>query len=130
MSPNITKDYFLALFSEFSKVQQATLDAYIGIASGRVPLNVWGTNTNYATALLTAHMLTVRGHAGMGVAGGALTQETVGDLSRSYETTGDQNSGDAELKTTRYGIDFVALRNETLTYMMTTGPRCKPSWGC
>ncbi len=123
MPPNISTDDFLTLFDEFKKVSSATLKAYIVIASRRVPLSTWGDNCTYATALMTAHMLTARGQSGAGSTGGAVTAESVGDLSRAYATVFEAGSGDAELMTTRYGIDFVALRNESFSYGMVTGPR-------
>jgi hypothetical protein len=123
MNPNITSQYFLSLFDEFSRVKKSKLDAYIGIASGRVPCEVWTRNTKYATALLTAHMLATSGPQGGGPTGGALTQEQVGDLSRTYATMFTPGAGDAPFMSTRYGIDFIALRRETIVSGMTTrGP--------
>jgi ABC-type tungstate transport system substrate-binding protein len=95
MAVNIDRQYFLILFSEFSKIDSAVVAAYIDIASNRVPASVWGGNVQYATALMTAHMLCSRGHTGSGSAGGAITAEQVGDLSRSYETVAEKGSGDA-----------------------------------
>jgi len=131
MAANIDDQYFLVLFREFKKVDRATLEAYIDLATLRVPPTVWGANTKYATALLTAHMLSTQGFSGGGSAGGSVTAEQVGDLSRSYETVAEKGSGDAWLATTRYGIDFIALRNETVIGVMPTGPavpRCAPNW--
>lgn len=117
---NITVQFFLDLFEEFKKVKRSTLTAYITIASTRVPQTVWQSNTQYATALLTAHMLSAQGRQGAGPTAGALTQESVGDLSRSFQACFEPGSGDALLRTTRYGIDFVALRRETVVSGMTT----------
>lgn len=117
---NITSQYFLTLFDEFKKVPKAKIDIYIGIASSRVPETVWTTATQYATALLAAHMLSTSGPQGGGPSGGAVTQEQVGDLSRSFGTLFDANRGDAPYMTTRYGIDFIALRKETIMCVMTT----------
>lgn len=111
--PNINPQYFLTLFPEYKHTHETRINAYINIASVRVPLSVWGLNTQYATALLVAHMLATAGPQGGGPAGGALTAEQVGDLSRSFATVGEPGSGDADMRTTRYGIDFVALRKET-----------------
>lgn len=111
---NITVVYFLDLFDEFKGISKTKLEAYITIASGRVPSTVWGTSSQYATALLTAHMLSTSGPQGGGPAGGALTSEQVGDVSRAFDTVFDPSSGDAAMMTTRYGIDFVALRKETI----------------
>lgn len=126
---NITVQYFRDLFEEFKRVGNATIEVYIGIASGRTPSSVWGSNTNYATALLVAHMLSTRGPQGGGPAGGALTQETVGDVSRSFATVFEPGSGDALLATTRYGIDYLALRSETVFSATVATPACGgPPW--
>jgi hypothetical protein len=117
---------FLTLFPEFQKVQKATLDAYINIAIGRVPAPVWGTNAQYATALLTAHMLTAQGRGGQGSGGGAITQEQVGDLSRTFATVGEPGSGDQNMLTTRYGSEFVGLRKETIVTIQALGGRRPP----
>lgn len=117
---NITSQYFLTLFDEFKKVSKAKIDVYIDIASLRIPETVWTTNTKYATALLTAHMLSTSGPQGGGSAGGPVTAEAVGDLSRSYGTVTEAGTADAFLATTRYGIDLIALRKETFTTAMTT----------
>jgi Protein of unknown function (DUF4054) len=117
---NITSQFFLSLFEEFRKVPRAQVNAYITIATGRVPQSVWGTQYQYATALLVAHMLSTRGRQGGGSAGGAVTAEAVGELSRSFATMFDVNRGDALLLTTRYGADFVQLRKETVIGVMST----------
>lgn len=128
---NITTTYFLELFEEFLKVSKPKLTAYITIASTRVPQAVWGNVTDYATALLTAHMLSTSGPQGGGPAGGALTAEQVGDLSRGFATVFEPGSGDAALMTTRYGIDFIALRNETIIPLFTTSRIAAiPPGGC
>lgn len=117
---NLTPVEFLAFFEEFKKVPLPTINLYITVATGRVPVSVWGTSVQYATALMVAHMLTTQGRKGDGAAGGSVTQESVGDLSRSYASMFDVSRGDALLLTTRYGIDFVQLRKETIVTGMTT----------
>lgn len=130
MANNIERQYFLTLFPEFKRREPAAIEAYIGIASQRVPLGVWGGNTPYATALLAAHMLATSGPQGGGSAGGPVVAEQVGDLSRSYQSIAEQGSGDASLMTTRYGIDFVALRKATITTMRTVRKPVIPPFGC
>lgn len=114
MASNITVQYFLDLFDEFSKTKRSKLQAYLDIASSRTPVSVWGEQTNYATALLAAHIMTVSGRQGGGSSGGAITDESVGDLSRSYQYIGEVGSGDAGYMVTRYGIEYINLRNETV----------------
>lgn len=133
--------YFLDFFPEFKNVPPQTLSNYVDVVHLRVPFAVWSRNApsiedgeirvRYARSLLMAHMLTIRGFGGDGSGGGAITQETVGDLSRSYGTVGEAASGDAELRTTRYGIMFVELRNEFIVGVMPAGPsRPRPFPGC
>ncbi len=130
MSTPLTLQAFRTLFPEFKKTPDATIEAYLNIAVGRVPVNIWKANTNYATALLLAHMLSTQGAQGGGPTGGAVTQEQVGDLSRSFQAVFEPGSGDAVLMTTRYGIDFVALRKETIpTATVARTPR-PPLPGC
>jgi len=111
---HLSSQHFLTIFSEFQHVDPATLKVYLRLASCRTPPSVWGESTQYATALLTAHMLTASGKQGSGPTGGTITAEQVGDLSRSFESIAEIGSGDAPLMVTRYGIDYVALRKERI----------------
>ncbi len=126
--PLLENQYFLTLFPEFSKILPATLEVYIDLAIQRVPPCVWRQNSRYGAALLTAHMLSTQGKQGGGSAGGPVTQEQVGDLSRSYQSIAEIGSGDAVLMTTRYGIDFVALRKETIVTASTIGGGRQPPY--
>lgn len=132
MNP-LTVAVFRTLFPEFTKVTDAALEVWLPIAASRVPYTIWTTNTLYATALLLAHMLTASGKSGLGSGGGAVTSESVGDLSRGFATVGIPGGGDQELETTRYGQDFVALRRETVVIGSVTGPTTFPpgvnGWG-
>lgn len=127
---NATIEFFLQIFDEFCKVPPAKISAYLTISQGRVPASVWTDNTAYAQALLTAHMLTASGRQGGGSAGGAVTAEQVGDLSRSYQYIGEVGSGDSWLASTRYGIDFIELRNSTIVPMMSTRSPISPPIPC
>lgn len=126
--------YFLTLFDEFKNVPTPKLNAFVGIATTRVDADTWGANADYARALLTAHMLAKSGGIGGsgGASGGALTQESVGDLSRSFATVGVPGSGDQELLTTAYGQQFVELRRESFPTGLVTGPTTSlpPQSGC
>ena len=134
MAANITRDYFLTLFDEFKTVPSLKLDAYIDVASLRVSPTVWASHTAYGTALLVAHMIASGGGVGGhgGAAGGPLTSEAVGDLSRGFGTIGLPGSGDQELLATRYGQEFVALRREIVVSAGVAGglayPPGAPGW--
>lgn len=130
MPAHITPFYFTTLFDEFSAVAPAKIQTFLDIASLRVSQPKWGDKTAYATALLAAHMLATSGAQGGGSSGGPVTAEQVGDVSRSYGTVGQQGSGDEDLRTTRYGIDFIALRKETIVPAMVTGTGVRPAGYC
>lgn len=106
---------------EFAAVPNAIVTKFITYGLTRINATVWGEQADLATILITAHMLKRAGYgnglAGTGAGGprGAVTQESVGDLSRSYANpaSGSSSSSDSEssLSSTAYGAEFVAIRN-------------------
>jgi len=73
--------------------------------------SVFGTRTNDAIALLVLHWLALdaRNGGGVGGAGGAITSETEGQLSRSYG--GGMINNNNELASTSWGLELLRLRN-------------------
>lgn len=79
-----------------------------------------GSTYNLATAYLAAHILASTGGTGVLPAGvspaGAITSLKTGALSLGFAgsagAAGGSNS-DAALKTTRYGLEYLALRDES-----------------
>lgn len=127
MAQQILVSEFLELFDEFATVPPTKVQMYFQLAKQRVAEGVWGANYKFGVYYLAAHML-VRGggKAGTqtgagGAAGGALTDITVGDLSRSFTPLADNDSGDSTLKTTAYGTMFLELRRETVIGATVTG---------
>lgn len=129
----VNQSDFLALFDEFKGVPGPKLQVFLKMAQGRVSARVWGDT--YATGVyyLAAHMLVRSGGvAGTqsgsgGAAGGALTQATVGDLSKTFTPLADNDSGDSTLKTTAYGAMFLELRRETVIGFGVTGNPFPPA---
>lgn len=113
--------YFTTLFEEFKNTPTPKIQAFIAMASRRVSFKAFGEATRDATAFLAAHLLSSSG-ANTGGTGGAVMSEGVGSLSRSYGGVGDSTGPDAELMTTRYGQNFISLRNTFVVSMMVTGP--------
>jgi hypothetical protein len=118
--------YIKNLFPEFSSVDAARIAAFIGIAQVSMNAGVWGTAYDAGLAYLTAHLLKKSGPGG-GVQGGnstagPLTQERVGELSRSYGSVdlGSMSQGDALLASTAYGIEYLRLRKLIPTTPMVT----------
>jgi hypothetical protein len=118
--------YIQMLFPEFSAVDPSRISAFIGIAQTSLSANVWGTAYDAGLAYLTAHLLKKSGPGG-GVQGGsstagAITQERVGELSRSYGTVdlGPTSAADALLTTTSYGVEYLRLRRLIPTTPMVT----------
>lgn len=94
---------FKKAFPEFADVPNVRLTIFSGMAERNVNRSVWEEKADDAEMLLTAHFLTLADRQG---AGGAVTQERVGDLSVSYGTSkGNQD----ELNSTSYGQMFLMM---------------------
>lgn len=76
----------------------------IALAASRVG-KCFGDARDLAIAYMVAHILTIGARAG---AGGPITSETEGNLSRSYGATASKNA----LMSTSYGQEFERLRQE------------------
>lgn len=118
--------YIQMLFPEFAAVNPTRIAAFIGMAQASVNAGVWGTSYDAGLSYLTAHLLKKSGPGG-GVQGGTstagtVTQEKVGELSRSYSTVdlGPTSASDALLTTTAYGVEYLRLRRLIPTTPMVT----------
>lgn len=103
MTPALIKSYF----PEFVSLSDAFIQLYIDQAILSVNVNIWGNKSELGVAYLTAHLLTIIGRGGTGAAG-PVTQESVGDLSRSYAQVSIPNVNEYGL--TSYGQEYFRLR--------------------
>jgi hypothetical protein len=91
----------------------------ITIATQRTSEEVFGENYNYAIALRTSHMLTLRDmnkngvSSGIGAGAGAITSMSEGNTSISFGSlmnmTGTTGNKSGDLGLTRYGIELLGL---------------------
>lgn len=118
---SITADYLQTLFPEFTAVNDDRLAAFLAITAGQINLTVWGAKSDYAQALLTAHMLKVLGLGSTGPsgAGGPVIREKIGDLERGYGQW-DYKDGFGGYAATPYGTEFINLRKTTIRGPMVT----------
>lgn len=93
----------LVIAPELAAIAEADRTAMAELAALSVG-NVYGNKQELATAYLTAHMLTMRGRAGVG---GAVKSMREGDLSLSY--SGSEGN---DLAGTSYGQEFNRLKRE------------------
>jgi hypothetical protein len=100
-----------AAFSDVTKFPVTTQDALIGYVTARLNPDVWGTSLNNATVYLVAHLAKL----GMLRGAGAVTQEAVGQLSRTYLAPKGVGGSVAyaSLELTAYGLEFLSLLSET-----------------
>jgi len=102
-----------AVAPEFTSVDDATLDRYIGWAYDLVNPTAFGNRTVFAGALMTAHLLTTLPPLGFtgGSAGAFPVQSrTVGQVSVTYAVPQVQSAGAAQgLSASKYGVQFSAL---------------------
>lgn len=90
---------------ELESETAARLQFFIDFAIQSVNSSVFGDKSDKAVTLLAAHFLTLSNRGG---AGGSVTSEKVGDLSRSYSAPSGK-IGESELATTAYGQMFLTL---------------------
>lgn len=99
---------------------RADYAVFLEIAATQMYATAWGDVYAIAACYLAAHLATLSpstaaaAEASASVAG-PLTQESAGDLSRSYGSATSGVSGiavsDASLMSTAYGREFIRLRN-------------------
>lgn len=81
-------------------------------AAAMVRLDAFGDRSLRAHALYAAHLLATEYEAIPNPGGGGLvSSRSAGEISVSYATTGPSNSADAQLATSRYGRDFIMIRD-------------------
>lgn len=117
-------DVLLRVAPQFAGEATATLEAYLGDAALQLAPTVWGVLFEQATAQLAAHLMTLRDRAqatagdgsGMVPAGGVTSVRT-GGLGLTFGAVGaaTAGAGEAALRTTPYGLEFLRLRSLVLT---------------
>ncbi len=109
-------DFVIDVAPELEGTKTSRMDRFIEVAKGSVSESVWGSGAekaDYATALLTAHILTVLNRKGIG---GEVRRKKVGDTEVEYSTVtgGRADSAEAqhELNQTSYGREFLRRRRQ------------------
>ncbi len=128
----ITSANVIAIAPEYaSPFSTATIDVFIGFAQLQVVNADWGTLTDMATTYLAAHLLALSYPGGTPTGasngpGGPLTQESVGDVSRSFGQASpkDLYVGDVDLMSTGYGRQFLSLRESVGFAPSVSGGAC------
>lgn len=115
----------IAFASEFSTVPSQTISTYIVYASLSVNVSVWRYKADFATILLTCHLLKMKSVAdaiaGSGSSGPVIS-EKVGDLSRTYGAfvSGAAGKDPTSLGQTTYGQEFLRLQKSLIITPMVT----------
>ena len=88
------------------------LALFLGMATRRLDRSAWGAVYEDAQVYLAAHLLTLSARSSTAGAGaGAITGMSTGDFSMSFAPVMTRPGADAELATTVYGQQFLALRS-------------------
>lgn len=104
----------LHIAPEFEGEDQQRLESFIEMAALRLSPRIFGRLYPQAVAYLAAHLLSVSGRAREAgrTAAGPLASITTGGQSISFAQSGALASlGDEALKSTSYGLEFLAIRN-------------------
>ena len=103
----LSRDTFIAFFPDFESEDESRVNLFITEAARYVNSRIWSTKTDFATALYTAHLLSV---TNSGASSGSLSEDKVGDLSQKYSTPTSEES----LGSTAYGLQFLQMRKSLL----------------
>jgi hypothetical protein len=98
--------------------QEPRITRFIEHAKLYVSEAVWGGKANFATALLTAHLVSSLGGAN-GAIGGEVKKKKVGD--NEIEFAVDMSTNPHELGTTSYGKQYLALRRTLVLSPLVSG---------
>lgn len=106
--------YIADLAPEFAGVDSGRVDRLVAIMTLQVPASVWGARQDLGIAYLVCHTLKIGANQGSG----PITQEKIGDLSRSY---GQVNGGKGDpYELTSYGQEFKRLRSQLVSTQFVT----------
>lgn len=104
----ISSSTVLNVAPELSSVSSERMSYFITEASRYINSTKWGAKSDFAHALLTAHLLTISNKNGIS---GEVIEEKVGDLSRKFSSSGSDVSS---LASTSYGKQFLQLRKSLI----------------
>lgn len=115
-----TSSDVIALYPDFSLVAGALLTTWLEVTEEMIDAECFGTLQSQAQAMLTAHF--IARIPGSDVAHGATaTSKTEGSIAASYAVS--ILPGDQELSSTKYGLDFITVRDSVLCGPIVGGPR-------
>ena len=100
---------FQSRFPEFSAIPYARVNLFLADAMLQINAGAWGAKADLGTYYLAAHLLAIDNATGTtGGTFGAVTSESVGQVSRSYNSGGMSGSA-AEFGATKYGVNYYRL---------------------
>lgn len=88
-------------------VPTATQTVLLAIVDRQIDDSVWLDLADDGRRYLAAHLGTL--YSSDGSAGGEVTSESLGPMSRSYSTSSTSESGAGSLGTTKYGVFYLHL---------------------
>lgn len=105
----------LIIASEFSEVDESTIEQFISWALDYVDASLWGSRFDYVHGLYTAHMMKLLGVGSTsGVsASGDIASEKLGPVQVNYSTAALGSS--EQLSSTKYGSMIEQLKKTVLT---------------
>ena len=91
---------------EFASLTSAEIERASDDAELQINATAWGTKANLATIYLAAHFLSAW-NPDLAIAAGAVSSETVGEVSRTYAVGSAPAAGD--YGSSRWGVEYKRL---------------------
>lgn len=110
---------FRVRFPEFASTvtyPDARVQVMLDDAALQINRGLWGIKADLGTYYLAAHGLAFDTSVGSGISAfGQVTQESVGQISRSYgSNSAVVSAGDTDLAMTKYGMLYLRLKRQIL----------------
>jgi hypothetical protein len=109
-----------ALYPEFTSVDSALITPWLEVTEELIDAECFGALQSQAQAMFTAHFIARIPNSGVGPSA-PVTSKKIDKIQASYAVA--TLPTDQELSSTKYGIDFITLRDSILCGPIVAGPR-------
>jgi len=117
-----TQENVLIIAPELSDTSDAAWTLRLADVSNFVSATVFGSKTEIAARNWVAHRLSLDASGAHGNVSGPITKEKVGDVIYEYARTKTIAKSDMDYGRTKYGRDFLTIRNSSIPLFKVVVP--------
>ena len=117
-----TKDNVLLIAPELADESDDLWDLILADANLFVSASVFGARTEIAARNWVAHRMTLNSGNGLNNVSGPIVKEKVGDVMKEYANIKQVKKSDMDYGRTKYGREFLTIRNSCMPYFSVVIP--------